>query len=40
VPPSCENFLYVFKAAPWGPLAPPTRQAARHSRWRSHAGRP
>jgi hypothetical protein len=25
---ACENFLYGFKAAPAGPLAPPTRRTA------------
>lgn len=28
---SCENFLYGFKAAPPGPLAPPTRRPGRRS---------
>jgi hypothetical protein len=28
-PPNlCDKFLYVFKAAPPGPLAPPTRRTA------------
>jgi hypothetical protein len=31
----CENFLYGFKAAPTGPLAPPARTAQPGSRCRS-----
>jgi hypothetical protein len=36
----CANFLYRFKAAPMGPLAPPPRRPGRRSRWRSRSSRP
>jgi hypothetical protein len=34
----CADLLYGFKAAPAGPLAPPTRRARLRSRWRSRCG--
>ena len=37
--PESVRTFYTVSRRPAGPLAPPTRRPARHSRWRSHAGR-